>query len=95
MLERTTIELDELHLFIEGRESTIYIYGAADISFDTATRELFVTRVTLTMEADPLDLAPRDPLFTLIERTLIEHAAPQTWAAIQRKCSWLNVSDAD
>lgn len=78
-----TYKLDELHLYLDGRESTLYVYGKADIAFDDD--ELFVRKITLTMEEDDLELSPRDPLFPLIERTLIDHYAESVWEQIKEE----------
>jgi len=81
-----TYQLDELHLYIEGRESTLYVYGKADISFEYGNEQsLMVERITLTMEKGELELGKRDPLFSLIERTLIEHTADDVWEAINEE----------
>lgn len=81
-----TYELDELHLYIEGRESTLYVYGKADISFEYGNEQsLMVERITLTMEKGELELGKRDPLFPLIERTLTDHYANSVWNAINRE----------
>lgn len=75
-----TYEMDELHLYLDGRESTLYVYGEADIAFDG--EELFVRRIVLRMEKGELELGKNDPLFSLIERTLIEHSADDVWEQI-------------
>jgi len=81
-----TYQLDELHLYIEGRESTLYVYGKADVSFEYGNEQsLMVERITLTMEKGELELGKRDPLFSLIERTLIEHTADDVWEAINEE----------
>jgi len=76
-----TYTLDELHLYLDGRESTLYVYGSADIAFDGD--DLLVRRITLKMEKGELELAPRDPLFPLIERTLTDHHAECVWEEIK------------
>lgn len=81
-----TYQLDELHLYIEGRESTLYVYGKADVSFEYGNEQsLMVERITLTMEKGELELGKRDPLFSLIERTLIEHRSDNLWEAIRKE----------
>jgi len=77
-----TYKLDELHLYLEGRESTLYVYGKADIGFDG--EELFVRRITLSMEKGELELGQRDPLFSLIENTLLDHYADSVWEEIHQ-----------
>jgi hypothetical protein len=37
------------------------------------------------MEKGELELGKRDPLFSLIERTLIEHTADDVWEAINEE----------
>lgn len=78
-----TYELDELHVWIDGRETTLYVYGSADVSFETGDDELIVERITLRMEkgAD-FELGKSDQLFRLIADTICKHYAECVWRKI-------------
>lgn len=79
-----TYELDELHVWIDGRETSLYIYGSADVSFETGDDELIVERITLRMEkgAD-FELGRSDQLFALIRDTICDHYAESVWEQVR------------